>query len=214
MQLNLMAVTCGTHHSVTNGCGDTVSHRRGLRHASGYCCYSSSPRIVCVTRTDVDYERILEAARQCTFNHPGGQTYGRAGRRCVLEDGERSLMRCIDLQPEDPRGWLLMAQNLTRQNRGREQEVPSIVMDGLRCSRLRGCRAGSEEACIALEAIQLAIDALTTNGGLPVIPKFCSDAILEAPALEDAVRAMQRGAVQGVTNDVHQGATAAGSTDD
>ncbi len=58
-----------------------------------------------------------QEAAERTFHHPAGQTKGRAGRRCVLEDGERTLLRCISLDRYDMRARVMLMQNLTRQNR-------------------------------------------------------------------------------------------------
>ncbi|KAK9861205.1 hypothetical protein WJX84_007839 [Apatococcus fuscideae] len=63
------------------------------------------------------YQSLLEKARACTYDAPTGQLQGRAGRRCILEDGERMLLRCIRLQPQAAPPYLLLLANLGLQGR-------------------------------------------------------------------------------------------------
>eukprot|EP00898_Chlorokybus_atmophyticus_P006131 jgi/Chlat1/6519/Chrsp45S05999 len=41
------------------------------------------------------FDALLRAGVWCTMHAPRGQLYGRAGRRCALEDAERFLARAI-----------------------------------------------------------------------------------------------------------------------
>lgn len=64
------------------------------------------------------HPHTLQQATKHTFDHPRGQTRGRAGRRSVLEDGERILLRCIAIAPDhDLRPQITLMHNLTLQNR-------------------------------------------------------------------------------------------------
>jgi len=77
------------------------------------------------------YEQLLAESIRDTFDHPDGQTHGRRGRRCVLEDGERRLGCCIRARPSDLYPRLLLAKNLMRQGRGREADILPMVMAAL-----------------------------------------------------------------------------------
>lgn len=46
---------------------------------------------------DSGYWRLLQQAEDITFNCPTTQLFGRAGRRCILEDAERMLELCIQV---------------------------------------------------------------------------------------------------------------------
>lgn len=128
----------------------------------------------------------FQKAHNLTFNHPPGQLYGRAGRRCTLEDGERTLLRCIDLRPSDPEAWIMLFKNIYAQNRGREQEVPGMVQHVLRTSTLQSCQPGTQQAIDALEAIKVGLLAL---GKRPAssIDRFVEDATIGVPALKDNI---------------------------
>lgn len=57
---------------------------------------------------------------------------GRAGRRCTLEDGERHALRAVASRPEKAaEARLLLARSLVAQSRGREIEVPKMVVEAL-----------------------------------------------------------------------------------
>lgn len=107
------------------------------------------------------------------------QLNGRAGRRATLEDAERILWRCIYFRPHAVPARLLLMRNLVLQNRskfehsspsyfdialarteskgcrGREKEVPNLVMRALQETVLEGCRPHSTHAKEALEALEV-----------------------------------------------------------
>lgn len=97
---------------------------------------------------------MLQKARDLTFRAPAGQLHGRAGRRCILEDGvrglqkaqqccgltsykwdsmhacagERVLLQCLNLRPADIEARTVLMQNLIEQNRCRSQiRMPSCL---------------------------------------------------------------------------------------
>ncbi|KAK9829146.1 hypothetical protein WJX72_004155 [[Myrmecia] bisecta] len=141
--------------------------------------------------TDVSSEPMLfmpQKAQHCTFEHPTGQLHGRAGRRCVLEDGERMLRRCIAAAPSAVAPRLLLMHNLTKQNRGREAEVPPLAMQTFYVTELSRCTAGTPAAVQALEALQLSLDALRSLGRAASVARFLTDAAEALPALSVEMR--------------------------
>ena len=82
--------------------------------------------------SDAYYRDTLSKARECIFCAPQGQLLGRAGRRCTLEDGERHALRAVASRPaRAAEARLLLAQSLVAQARGREIEVPRMVVVAL-----------------------------------------------------------------------------------
>ena len=83
--------------------------------------------------SDAFYLEALSKARTCIFSAPQGQLLGRAGRRCTLEDGERHALRAVASRPtKAAEARLLLARSLVAQARGREIEVPRMVVEALR----------------------------------------------------------------------------------
>lgn len=98
--------------------------------------------------TDAEFATALAKARSCIHNHPKGQSRGRAGERCVVEDGERHARRAATARPDDAAPALLVVQSLARQ-RGRECDAVVVAADALEnCGGLRS-DAGAARAVVA-----------------------------------------------------------------
>ncbi|KAK9918735.1 hypothetical protein WJX75_006412 [Coccomyxa subellipsoidea] len=102
-----------------------------------------------------EYHQFLQKAKAYTLKHPEGQLHGRRGRRCVLEDGERLLLLCLDLRPSCIEARMLLMQNLITQNRGREDEVPSLAIETLKQTSLRDCRKSASHADDAMIVVKV-----------------------------------------------------------
>ncbi|CAL5224124.1 g6756 [Coccomyxa viridis] len=136
------------------------------------------------------YRLLLERARECTFRHPEGQLHGRQGRRSVLEDGERMLHRCLDQRPDCVEARMLLIENVMAQGRGREAEVPHMVVDALRRTELRSCRRTSRHAQKALGMIRMGFAALTKVYRESGSARFTADVLRLVPDLEGSVYEM------------------------
>eukprot|EP00873_Tetraselmis_striata_P025349 jgi/Tetstr1/445613/TSEL_003418.t1 len=124
------------------------------------------------------YEQLLAESIRDTFDHPDGQTHGRRGRRCVLEDGERRLGCCIRARPSDLYPRLLLAKNLMRQGRGREADILPMVMAALWDADFE------DESPEALALIKISCEALSTRlGRAEEIPRFLAAARQARPSL-------------------------------
>jgi hypothetical protein len=72
---------------------------------------------------------------------PAGQLRGRAGRKCLLEDGERFLIRAIESAPGWPPAYAELTKSLQLMGRGRELEVGQVVrMMKSRCNLTELCK--------------------------------------------------------------------------
>ena len=70
---------------------------------------------------------LLIAGLACTMSAPRGQLYGRAGRKCHLEDGERYLERAIRISGEHPVLVAALCLNYNMQRRGKEALAESYM---------------------------------------------------------------------------------------
>ncbi|CAL8471504.1 g11046 [Coccomyxa elongata] len=113
-----------------------------------------------VTQNKDNFRQLLQKAKDYTLRHPEGQLHGRRGRRCVLEDGERLLLLCLDIRPSCIEARNVLMQNLILQNRGRELEVPRLAVDTLKHTALRGCKQSSNHAYEAMNVVKLGLVAL------------------------------------------------------
>ena len=101
--------------------------------------------------SDAYYLEALSKARECIFSAPPGQLLGRAGRRCTLEDGERHALRAVAARPgRAAEASLLLARSLVAQGRGREIEVPRMVVEALKAT---------DADCLSAEIAVALIDA-------------------------------------------------------
>ncbi|KAG0556817.1 hypothetical protein KC19_11G081100 [Ceratodon purpureus] len=73
------------------------------------------------------YWTAFQAGRCCMKSAPAGQLGGRAGRKCTLEDGERFLLRAIEMAPGWPLAYAELMKCLELMGRGREQEVSQVM---------------------------------------------------------------------------------------
>lgn len=73
------------------------------------------------------YWTALQAGRCCLKSAPAGQLGGRAGRKCTLEDGERFLLRAIEIAPGWPLAYAELMKCLALMGRGREQEISGVM---------------------------------------------------------------------------------------
>eukprot|EP00850_Spirogloea_muscicola_P002575 SM000010S04213 [mRNA] locus=s10:195578:199079:- [translate_table: standard] len=87
----------------------------------------------------------LQAGTCSLKSAPSSQLHGRAGRKCLLEDGERFLLQALD-------------------GRGREQEVPAVVYQLLRTPNLRSLCSTQFEALAAIADIAQCVFALREDG--------------------------------------------------
>ena len=111
--------------------------------------------------SDAYYRDALSRARECIFSAPEGQLLGRAGRRSSLEDGERNALRAVASRPSRAaEARLLLAQSLVAQARGREIEVPKMVVEALRVTE-----AGSLSAEVAAGLVEAAGVAFENGAG-------------------------------------------------
>lgn len=94
---------------------------------------------------------FYEAGRCTNESAPKGQLAGRAGRKCLLEDGERFLRRAVELAPHWPPSYAQLAKNLIAMGRGREEEIPLLVSSLLSSPHLKGVCSHHKEAETALE---------------------------------------------------------------
>lgn len=87
--------------------------------------------------SDAYYAEAVSKAQACLSSAPAGQLLGRAGRRCTLEDAERHALRAVASRPSRAaEARLLLARSLVLQARGREIEVPRMVVEALRATEV------------------------------------------------------------------------------
>lgn len=155
-----------------------VSWRRQCFRSSVHASFDSE-------ETRHQYEKLLQKARHWTLDAPEGQLLGRAGRRSILEDGERALLTCISMHSEALSPRILLMTNLILQNRGREREVPLMAIEALRKTRLQKCRDGCvvEDVDSSIHVVELGLRALKKAGREHSMRHFVEDAIAAMPAL-------------------------------
>ena len=142
--------------------------------------------------SDAYYREALSKARECIFSAPKGQLLGRAGRRCTLEDGERHALRAVAARPaRAAEARLLLARSLVAQSRGREIEVPRMVVEALSVTE-----AGSlsrEDAVALVEAAGVAFEkgagATTGFASVGLFVRAVSEAAPAAGGVREAVEA-------------------------
>ncbi|CAK9218111.1 unnamed protein product [Sphagnum troendelagicum] len=87
------------------------------------------------------YWTLLQAGQCSMLGAPAGQLRGRAGRKCLLEDGERFLIRAIESAPGWPPAYAELTKSLQLMGRGRELEVGEVVrMMKSRCNLTELCK--------------------------------------------------------------------------
>lgn len=104
-------------------------------------------------RSPKDANALLWAGAACTHASPKGQLRGRAGRICNLEDGERYLLRSIDLSGREGIARWLLIQNVAMQH-GREAEAGRLLVTTVQEG------SGSIEPAMLLETVQNVCTAL------------------------------------------------------
>lgn len=109
------------------------------------------------SRFPKDADALLWAGAACTHASPKGQLRGRAGRRCNLEDGERYLLRCVDLSDSECIAQWVLVQNLALQY-GREAESAKRLVLHLQ----KG--VGPLEPAILLKTAEIVCQALDQRG--------------------------------------------------
>lgn len=136
------------------------------------------------------YREALAKARECIFSAPSGQLLGRAGRRCTLEDGERHALRAIAARPERAaEARLLLALSLVAQSRGREIEVPSLVVEALRATEAGALTRDDAVALVEAAGVAFERGAGATTG-------FASVELFVKAVSEAAAAAAHAGAVR------------------
>lgn len=131
------------------------------------------------------YADLLQKGKHWTLDAPEGQLLGRAGRRCILEDGERALLTCTSIRPEALSPRILLMTNLVLQNRGREREVPVLAIQTLKKTRLQKCILGcaAEDRASSVHVVELGLRALKKAGREHSMRHFVQDAIAAMPSL-------------------------------
>ncbi|CAI7873304.1 unnamed protein product [Closterium sp. NIES-54] len=103
-----------------------------------------------------------QAGRSGEQAAPRGQLAGRAGRKCMLEDSERFLMRAIELAPTWPLPYASLINALIAMGRGRENEAPAVLQKLLAIPHLAAiCAVDSATAA----TVDLAVQNVTVAGG-------------------------------------------------
>ncbi|CAI5513179.1 unnamed protein product [Closterium sp. Naga37s-1] len=96
-----------------------------------------------------------QAGRSGEQAAPKGQLAGRAGRKCLLEDSERFLLRAIELAPTWPLPYASLINALVAMGRGRENEAPAVLQKLLAIPNLAAvCSADPATAAIVDHAVQ------------------------------------------------------------
>lgn len=151
-------------------------------------------RAVSTQASQQKYDALLQKGKHWTFDAPEGQLLGRAGRRCVLEDGERALSTCISMRPEALSPRVLLMTNLILQNRGREREVPLLAIQTLKKTRLQkcldGCSIGDVDSSV--HVVELGLRALKKAGREHSMRRFVQDAVGAMPALASEFKSVAR----------------------
>ncbi|DBA81789.1 hypothetical protein WJX77_000162 [Trebouxia sp. C0004] len=131
------------------------------------------------------YSDLLQKGKHWTLDAPEGQLLGRAGRRCVLEDGERALLTCMGMRPEALSPRILLMTNLVLQNRGREREVPVLAIQTLKKTRLQkcSCECAAEDVESSVHVVELGLRALKKAGREHTMRRFVQDATAAMPTL-------------------------------
>ncbi|CAI5958179.1 unnamed protein product [Closterium sp. NIES-65] len=97
-----------------------------------------------------------QAGRSGEQAAPKGQLAGRAGRKCMLEDSERFLLRAIELAPAWPLPYASLINALIAMGRGREEEAPAVLHQLLAIPRLAAIRAANPATAATVNhAVQL-----------------------------------------------------------
>ncbi|CAI5524858.1 unnamed protein product [Closterium sp. Naga37s-1] len=97
-----------------------------------------------------------QAGRSGEWAAPKGQLAGRAGRKCMLEDSERFLLRAIELAPAWPLPYASLINALIAMGRGREKEAPAVLHQLLAIPRLAAiCAADPATAATVNHAVQV-----------------------------------------------------------
>ncbi|DBA76635.1 TPA: hypothetical protein ACH3X2_008679 [Trebouxia sp. C0005] len=155
-------------------------------------CKAGRKRIHVQTQVALDaqqsshrYSDLLQKGKHWTLDAPEGQLLGRAGRRCVLEDGERALLTCMGMRPEALSPRILLMTNLVLQNRGREREVPVLAIQTLKKTRLHKCSSecAAEDVESSVHVVELGLRALKKAGREHSMRRFVQDAAAAMPAL-------------------------------
>lgn len=140
--------------------------------------------------SDAYYLEALSKARDCIFSAPQGQLLGRAGRRCTLEDGERHALRAVTARPaRAAEARLLVARSLVAQSRGREIEVPSLVVEALRATEAGFLSKDDAVALVEAAGVAFERGAGATTG-------FSSVELFVEAVSEAAAAAAHAGAVR------------------
>ncbi|KAL3142673.1 hypothetical protein ABBQ38_002979 [Trebouxia sp. C0009 RCD-2024] len=147
-----------------------------------------------INASEQKYDALLQKGKHWTFDAPEGQLLGRAGRRCVLEDGERALLTCIVMRPEALSPRVLLMTNLILQNRGREREVPLLAIQTLKRTRLQRCLVACsiEDIDSSVHVVELGLRALKKAGREHSMRRFVQDAVAAMPALASEFKSVAR----------------------
>eukprot|EP01026_Neomeris_dumetosa_P071924 TRINITY_DN7296_c0_g1_i1.p2 TRINITY_DN7296_c0_g1~~TRINITY_DN7296_c0_g1_i1.p2 ORF type:complete len:171 (-),score=9.51 TRINITY_DN7296_c0_g1_i1:195-707(-) len=121
-------------------------------------------RIRAVSLQQPSFEVLLQKAHKMTYEHPEGQLQGRAGRRSILEDGERILIQCLQIQPQSWKARYMLLVNLEFQNRGRENEIPDLFLDGLTHTKFQDTIVGNEDLEDFWKSLQLSQRIMNLEG--------------------------------------------------
>ena len=115
--------------------------------------------------SDAYYEEAVSKAQACLSSAPAGQLLGRAGRRCTLEDAERHALRAVASRPSRAaEARLLLARSLVEQARGREIEVPRMVVEALRATEVEVLDAETAVALVEAAGVAFEKGAGATTG--------------------------------------------------
>lgn len=153
---------------------------------------SSKSKAIITQAAEHKYDTLLQKGKHWTLDAPEGQLLGRAGRRCVLEDGERALSACISMRPDTLSPRVLLMTNLILQNRGREREVPLLAIQTLKKTRLQKCLIGCsvEDVDSCVHVVELGLRALKKAGREQSMRRFVQDAAAAMPALASQFKAV------------------------
>ncbi|CAI5471163.1 unnamed protein product [Closterium sp. Yama58-4] len=105
-----------------------------------------------------------QAGRSGEQAAPKGQLAGRAGRKCMLEDSERFLLRAMELAPAWPLPYASLINALIAMGRGRENEAPAVLQQLLAIPRLAAiCAANPATAATINSAVQSVVISLASH---------------------------------------------------
>ncbi|GMH45987.1 hypothetical protein BSKO_13951 [Bryopsis sp. KO-2023] len=166
---------------------EVVATGFSVRHSLSFRSRSSRPPHASFAgnhRSKIGYDALCERAREKTLAPPSGQLYGRAGRRSVLEDGERMLLRCITMKPNDLQAYELLAKNLSIQNRGRELEIPSLAIEALKQCGSTISMQNQKDIEIVTSITEMSVAAIESNDR---VESFLKSACKFAPDFHDVI---------------------------